>query len=865
MARDRRETTTLIQGLVFSVLMFGSIARAAEPKAANIAASGTAPELIQTYMAGKDAGFPATFSMGRGFQFIGDYLYVSTRAGGGIQYFKRDPQTGTLTYVDSVAHSTLKASFSLSAAGGRLYGLGLFVWGVTDGDKHKVLSWFDIDPNTGKPIEKGTIEVTAASWGEQLLVGPDEKDLYAFLWTPEGNKFMRYKLGADGKPEKAAEITGGGLSASACLSPDGKNIYTAGDHAIAIVERQATGAIAYKKALSLNCIVELKPPEVIEAGDLQASVSGISPDGKWLYISLGSRIARTKNYFGIFKRDPATGELTYSEGGSDADPRYSSLASLGGMNLVFGPDGKSGFITNGRCLVQQFQLEAATGRIKILNDVVLGKPGEIKCRPYGCLEADFKKGFLYGAGVWQHDSYGGCSRGLWSAKFNPAAAPSGTERADLQTPLVAAANTKAAGEDWPTKLGVNGDGKSSLKNIRKDWSGGLKKVWEVTGLSPGDSTWSTPAVLGNKLIVMGTHGFIDEVFCFDADKGGRPLWITDLSGAGDISQYGGRDGWCGGPVTMPCISGDKVYVTQSGKFNCLSMTDGKVLWSKTVVTPCHTYAATPLVCDNLLIVPGTFQADGKKAFLLAAFNKDTGDTVWTYDGVGNFSGGDSPTFGHVSPLRMKINGVDQIVYNTGALACGLNIKTGKPIWEYPFEAKGSNVNASEPVSDGSTVAIMLGDGAASPFGLQVEGASVKPLWSKIPNFRAYWSDAILKDGFMYTFSSDGLYSAGNSDFRCVDLKTGQPKWVQPKTGCGTTLEVDGHLICLTYSGDLWLVNPSPEGFKKVTEWKGAVKQEPWWTHDGGKTPAPCWTTPIIAHGKLYIRYSDTLTCYDLLN
>ena len=78
------------------------------------------------------------------------------------------------------------------------------------------------------------------------------------------------------------------------------------------------------------------------------------------------------------------------------------------------------------------------------------------------------------------------------------------------------------------------------------------------------------------------------------------------------------------------------------------------------------------------------------------------------------------------------------------------------------------------------------------------------------------------------------------------------------------LEVDGCLLCLTYTGDLWLLAPSPDGFKKVTEWKGAIKQEPWWTSNGGKGPAPCWTIPVIARGKLYLRYSNTLTCYDLM-
>jgi len=303
-------------------------------------------------------------------------------------------------------------------------------------------------------------------------------------------------------------------------------------------------------------------------------------------------------------------------------------------------------------------------------------------------------------------------------------------------------------------------------------------------------------------------------------------------------------------------------VTIGGKFTCFNAADGKVLWRKNVLSACHVYAASPLAWDGMLIVPGIIPP-GEKPMLLAGMKADTGEIVWRY-GVGEPNGGDSPTFGHVSPLRMKINGVEQAVYNTGALACGLDPKTGKPYWEHRFVAKGSNVNATEPVTDGTILAVMLGDGEGSPMGIQIENnADAKPLWSK-KGFRAMWSDPILRDGFLYMFASDGLYSAGNSDFRCVDLKTGDAKWIEKKTGCGTTVEVDGSLLCLTYSGDLWLLNPTPEGFQKITEWKGAIKTEPWWTANGGKSPAPCWSVPVIARGKLYLRYSNTLACYDLI-
>jgi hypothetical protein len=70
---------------------------------------------------------------------------------------------------------------------------------------------------------------------------------------------------------------------------------------------------------------------------------------------------------------------------------------------------------------------------------------------------------------------------------------------------------------------------------------------------------------------------------------------------------------------------------------------------------------------------------------------------------------------------------------------------------------------------------------------------------------------------------------------------------------------------LTHTGNLLLVNPSPDGFKKITEWKGAIPPHPWMYRgkEYKKDPAPCWVGPVVARGKLYLRYDDTLTCYEL--
>jgi hypothetical protein len=81
--------------------------------------------------------------------------------------------------------------------------------------------------------------------------------------------------------------------------------------------------------------------------------------------------------------------------------------------------------------------------------------------------------------------------------------------------------------------------------------------------------------------------------------------------------------------------------------------------------------------------------------------------------------------------------------------------------------------------------------------------------------------------------------------------------------------VHGCLLCLTWPGDLFLLQPSPDGFKKIAEMKGVLKRTAPWMHRGlprpDKGPIPCWTLPVVARGKVYLRLSDELVCYDLMN
>src|SRR5262249_37942814 len=114
---------------------------------------------------------------------------------------------------------------------------------------------------------------------------------------------------------------------------------------------------------------------------------------------------------------------------------------------------------------------------------------------------------------------------------------------------------------------------------------------------------------------------------------------------------------------------------------------------------------------------------------------------------------------------------------------------------------------------------------------------------KNTSMQNHFSTSVLQDGFLYGFSADRL--------RCVELKTGKVKWDHPGLGNGSLLIADGHLIVLGEEGTLVLAEATPNGYLEQ------ARCEPL---DGR-----CWSVPVLAHGKLYLRNEKKLVAIDLVN
>jgi hypothetical protein len=410
--------------------------------------------------------------------------------------------------------------------------------------------------------------------------------------------------------------------------------------------------------------------------------------------------------------------------------------------------------------------------------------------------------------------------------------------------LLVATGVGAAQGDWPTGRGPTGDGKSPLTGIRKDWSGGLRKVWENAELCQGDvkvnASMSSPVVAAGVAVVIGRADDKDLLLGFDAETGNK-LWLKEYP-AKAVKTWNGVGN---GARAAPVIESDGIYTLGAyGHLGCWELKTGNQRWlvntledSKTKV-PYWGVCGSPVVYGKNVIVKVGGYEQGANAALVMAYDKTTGKLAW--------KSANAP--GSWAPLAIaKLDGKDQLLaWHSGGLK-GLHPTTGAEFWNIPWKT-AYDCHATVPAVEGSVLFMTSGYGVGCQ-AFEMKGDKPASLWAVNKAVASCNSEAVIQNGFVYSFTGNGAPGA----FKCLDLKTGAEKWSAPEFGNGALVLVDGCLLCLGYKGKLALVEAKPDAYKKLAEMQVFTVKDP-----------PAYTAPAVANGKVYVRYLGTMICYDLL-
>src|SRR6266566_5733778 len=159
--------------------------------------------------------------------------------------------------------------------------------------------------------------------------------------------------------------------------------------------------------------------------------------------------------------------------------------------------------------------------------------------------------------------------------------------------------------DWPQWRGPHRDGVSQETGLLKEWpKDGPKVVWQVNDIGSG---FSTPAVVGDRIYLLGNKGTDDEfVTALDA-KDGNEVWKVSLGKVGKPDQ---RPKYPAARSTHT-VDGELLFAESSnGDLACLETASGKKRWQKSLPDDFggHSgnwaYAESPLVDgDSVVCTP----------------------------------------------------------------------------------------------------------------------------------------------------------------------------------------------------------------------------------------------------------------------
>ena len=107
--------------------------------------------------------------------------------------------------------------------------------------------------------------------------------------------------------------------------------------------------------------------------------------------------------------------------------------------------------------------------------------------------------------------------------------------------------------------------------------------------------------------------------------------------------------------------------------------------------------------------------------------------------------------------------------------------------------------------------------------------------------------AVLVDGRLYGAGYEGFKGWG-----AIDLATGQPVVTTRELAIGSVIYADGRLYCFSERAEMALVRPTATAFEFTGRF--ALLEE---------LKKDAWAQPVICDGRLYLRYHETLYCYDI--
>lgn len=408
---------------------------------------------------------------------------------------------------------------------------------------------------------------------------------------------------------------------------------------------------------------------------------------------------------------------------------------------------------------------------------------------------------------------------------------------------------------WPQFRGPRRDGVSDETGLLQSWpEAGPKRLWAVSGLGRG---YSSPIITRGMLYITGDVGADLVIFAFDLD--GTLKWKAKNGQAW-------RRQWRGSRASCTYDDGRLYHMNAHGRVACLDPAGGREVWAADVL---KRFGASTIQwglseCllvdgDRVIVTPG-----GPKA-LMAALDKKTGETVWAteplrFTRTHRFGGRelqpprpDTDKAGYAPPLLFELGGRRLIVGCSARHLFCVDAEAGKLLWRELVWAQWEVIGAA-PVLWRDCVFFTVPDTYGGKlFRVHARADSVR--------FEELWETPVDNCHGALVAVDGRLYGSGYrrfKDWACLDLATGKMLYTKADLTKGSALWADGRLYALAEDGAMALLNPTDTGFETCGRFRFAKPPQ-----GSRRRLHDVWPHPVILDARLYLRYHDTMSCYDI--
>jgi len=388
----------------------------------------------------------------------------------------------------------------------------------------------------------------------------------------------------------------------------------------------------------------------------------------------------------------------------------------------------------------------------------------------------------------------------------------------------------AAAPSWPEFHGPGRTNISPDKGLLKQWpEGGPPLLWKYSECGEG---YSGVAIADGMIFTAGDFGAEEAILALDVD--GKLFWKSPNGEAWRGASPGSR--------TTPTYSDGALYqMNACGRLAAFEAKTGKPLWAVDLKAQFDAQFGVWGLAENVIV-------DGDKVLCMpggpkgrvVALDKRTGKTIWANTEV-------QDTAAYCSPVIVTHGGVRQLLTMTQKSVLGVEVETGRLVWQAPFVPK-SPQNALTPVFHDGHVFVACGHwSGGTVMKIDPDAKSASVVWSRKELDNCH-GGAMFIGGRLY----GSACRQGGKDFYCVDFMTGGSIKTDSTLGKVGITVADGMMYCLNHQGTMSLLAITPDGFRIVSQFE--LKRRPanfYLAH------------PVVCGGRLYLRGGQDLFVYDV--